>query len=226
MVVIAIDKGVIKGVFAGDLEKIKEINPGCSVVEAGDDCHAVSGTPTSWYLPDWKRKPLGQLVQEGLVQVPEGYIVEGEQFVPSEVPATITLEQKKIAGQNSAEQWLVNRRKSGFVWNNILCHGDPEAQSNYAGYKTLIDIGVPGPFLLHSTDNVDHMIPKEHIPSLLMTTAVFVQWAYSVVWNTKKVIREATSESEIVEALELMDTIALPEPFPVPEIPVDGNAEA
>lgn len=118
------------------------------------------------------------------------------------------VEKQKYFKKNfkeKAEAWLVPRRKNGFQFGDYKVSGDAEAQANFGGSMTLIQMGVTGPFLCRDTENVDHMLDVSQVKVLVLAMAQFIQGCYQACWAAKASIDEATTVSECELAIELLN---------------------
>jgi len=108
----------------------------------------------------------------------------------------------KESFKRQCEDWLPIRRHKGFIFGEIPCPADAEAQANFSSVLNLIQLGAPGPFLLHDNNNVDHMLTIAEVQSLCVQMATFVQGAYQACWTAKASIDAATTVEECEAAIE------------------------
>ena len=114
------------------------------------------------------------------------------------------LEDLQKSYKDTCEAWLAPRRHKGFTWNDLPVPADQEAQTNFSSVLNLIQLGAPGPFLLHDNNNVDHMLTIAEVQQMSMQMAGFVQNCYEVCWAAKASIDAATTIEQCEEALRTM----------------------
>jgi len=107
----------------------------------------------------------------------------------------------KKTHKDRCEDWLASRRHKGFMFGDIPCPADAEAQANFTSVMNMIQIGATGPFLLHDNNNVDHWLTIAEVQSLCGQMATFVQGAYQACWIAKASIDSATIVEECDEAM-------------------------
>jgi hypothetical protein len=86
--------GVITGYHSGNLDADLFGTPyyGHDRIQMPDGAMVSTGDSVDYYDTDWKRKSDFQLIDEGLMAMPEGYVIEGEAL------RKMTNEEKIIAG--------------------------------------------------------------------------------------------------------------------------------
>ena len=117
------------------------------------------------------------------------------------LPVPPLTEEDRQAYKSQAEAWLTPRRHAGFPFDTYKVSGDAEAQANFGGTMTLIQMGVPGPFLCRDTTNVDHMLTAEEIGTLVLTMAQFIQYCYTSLWTCKAEIDSAVTIEDCTNAM-------------------------
>lgn len=103
-----------------------------------------------------------------------------------------------------AEAWLTPRRHEGFDFEDYKVSGDAEAQANFSGYMTLIQMGASIPFVCRDTTNIDHLLSVEQVSSLALLMAQFVQGCYARLWECKAIIESATTTKECTDAINTL----------------------
>ncbi len=82
MIFISVRNNIITGIHCG--ETIGFENPNVSFYGSSfyeiDDTECMVGEPIDFYTDNWTRKPNSQLVKEGLKTIPDGWVLEGEEF--------------------------------------------------------------------------------------------------------------------------------------------------
>jgi len=117
------------------------------------------------------------------------------------LPAPELTVDMKTSFKQQCEDWLPIRRHEGFMFGDIPCPADAEAQANFSSVLNLIQLGAPGPFLLHDNNNVDHMLTIAEVQSLCVQMATFVQGAYQACWTAKASIDASTTVEECEAAI-------------------------
>ncbi len=95
--VITVKDGIITGQHESLQPITKEtfintVYEGHEIINVQENVNVQYGISVASYTSDWKLKPLSQRVEEGLVEVPEGKIVDGEEF------REMTTDEKLAAG--------------------------------------------------------------------------------------------------------------------------------
>jgi len=120
------------------------------------------------------------------------------------IPVSLSYELIKTYKQ-LCEDWLKERRHTGFNWNDYIVPADAEAQANFSSVMILIGLGATGPFLLHDNNNVDHWLTIAEVQALCVQMATFVQGAYQACWTAKASIDAATTIEQCDQAISTLN---------------------
>ncbi|MCL2233094.1 MAG: hypothetical protein FWB99_08465 [Treponema sp.] len=83
---ITVHNGIINGTHHGDIDAVfcDPCYEDCKRIEVPYEAlgSIFPGDPLPFYTPEWNRRPVAELVREGLLELPQGYILDGEALRP------------------------------------------------------------------------------------------------------------------------------------------------
>ena len=141
---------------------------------------------TSYYTKDWQRKSDCQLIDEGLMQMPEGFIREKNELRPMTQEERITsgLAQVpsgfKLSGKNIVEMSLQEKLKAGLITKEVY-EQQLEAENTMELQRRLMALQTPE--ILAQAD-IDEKYAAERKLKLASILAVKKQqkWPLEVSW--------------------------------------------
>ena len=83
---ITIHNGKINGAHHGDINAVfcDPCYEGCERIEVPYEAlgNIIPGTPVTFYTSEWEHRPTSELVKEGLMELPQGYVLDGDDVRP------------------------------------------------------------------------------------------------------------------------------------------------
>jgi len=83
---LTIHGGIINGAHHGDIGAVfcDPCHENCERVEVPFEAlgNVVPGKPVEWYTPEWERRPNAELVRAGVIGLPVGHVLDGDDLRP------------------------------------------------------------------------------------------------------------------------------------------------